>query len=107
MTSNSILAITPHFDNGLWVFDDPNAELVREPFVAGTPEILEAIAWSLHHNIDGRNGFNLRGFCDVRPAPTNLKLDNDCLRQPGASGGVWWKIKFPLQRVICERSNEH
>lgn len=57
MPSNSIMLITPYFHNGLWVFDDPNAGLVREPFVAGAPEILEALL--AHHNIDGRNGFNL------------------------------------------------
>ena len=41
----------------LRIFDDPNADLVREPFVAGAPEILEAML--AHHCIDGRNGFNL------------------------------------------------
>jgi len=37
VTSNSILVITPYSHNGLWVFDGPNAGLVREPFVAGAP----------------------------------------------------------------------
>ena len=37
VTSNSILVITPCSHNGLWVFDGPNAGLVREPFVAGAP----------------------------------------------------------------------
>jgi hypothetical protein len=41
------MVISPCFYNGLWVFDDPEADLVREPFVMGAPEILEAMAMSL------------------------------------------------------------
>jgi hypothetical protein len=65
MTSNSIQVLMPYFHNGLWVFDDPTTGLVREPFVAGVPDLLEALL--AHHNIDGRNGFNL--LFSVTPFP--------------------------------------
>jgi hypothetical protein len=41
--SNAIFAIKPYKWNGLWVFDDPSVELEREPFVAGIPEMIEAV----------------------------------------------------------------
>ena len=38
---NAIIAIHPYKYEGLWVFDDPKAELVQEPFVSGADEIIE------------------------------------------------------------------
>lgn len=38
---NSILIIAPYRYEGTWVFDDPNVGLVREPFVAGVPEMID------------------------------------------------------------------
>lgn len=33
------MRISPYLDRGVWVFDDPATGLVKEPFVAGMPEI--------------------------------------------------------------------
>jgi hypothetical protein len=33
--------IKPYQWNGMWVFDDPAVGLVREPFVAGVPQMIE------------------------------------------------------------------
>ena len=41
---NSILVIHPYKNDGVWVFDDPQAGLVQEPFVAGADVILDRIA---------------------------------------------------------------
>jgi len=38
---NSILIIHPYKHHGTWVFDDPNAGLVQEPFVSGADVILD------------------------------------------------------------------
>ena len=40
---NAIMVIAPYRFNGTWVFDDPPAGLVREPFVAGVPEMIDAL----------------------------------------------------------------
>jgi hypothetical protein len=88
MPSNSILVITPYFHNGLWVFDDPNAGLVREPFVAGAPEILEAML--AHHNINGRSGFNLLFSAASFPGHHAVA---QWLREEG--GGNWYRVKLP------------
>jgi hypothetical protein len=33
--------IYPYKENGLWVFDDPETGLVKEPFILGSGEILD------------------------------------------------------------------
>ncbi|MEH1853008.1 MAG: hypothetical protein V7L11_15380 [Nostoc sp.] len=38
---NSIMVIHPYKFGEMWVFDDENVSLVREPFVAGADEIIE------------------------------------------------------------------
>lgn len=43
---NSIFVIEPYSWEGLWVFDDPNPGLVKEPFVEIKP------ASSPAHNVD-------------------------------------------------------
>jgi hypothetical protein len=39
--ANSIFVIKPYRWNGMWVFDDPAVGLLREPFVAGVPAMIE------------------------------------------------------------------
>jgi hypothetical protein len=39
--TNAMAVIRPYRWNGMWVFDDPHVGLVREPFVAGMPEIID------------------------------------------------------------------
>jgi len=41
--SNAIRIIAPYRYSGTWVFDDPDVDLVREPFVMGVPAIVLAI----------------------------------------------------------------
>jgi hypothetical protein len=39
--NNSIFVIKPYKWEGLWVFDDANVGLVKEPFVAGADRIID------------------------------------------------------------------
>lgn len=38
---NQLFVIKPYRWNGMWVFDDPDVGLVREPFVSGIPEMID------------------------------------------------------------------
>jgi hypothetical protein len=38
---NALFVIKPYRWNGMWVFDDPDVGLVKEPFVSGIPAIIE------------------------------------------------------------------
>ena len=42
--ANSLMVISPYYDNGTWVFDDPRVGLVREPFVAGSEAHVRGLA---------------------------------------------------------------
>jgi hypothetical protein len=54
---NAINVIKPYKWEGMWVFDDDRVGLVKEPFVAGIPEMIESILTI--KKIDGENGFLL------------------------------------------------
>ncbi len=38
---NQLFVIQPYKYSGTWVFDDPEVDLVREPFVEGVPEMID------------------------------------------------------------------
>jgi len=42
-SANALMVIHAYDDAGIWVFDDAATGLVKEPFVAGIPEIIETI----------------------------------------------------------------
>ena len=43
LKQNAIMVIAPYQYQGTWVFDDPSVGLVREPFVAGIPEMMDIL----------------------------------------------------------------
>jgi hypothetical protein len=43
INKNSLITVSPYYLNGLWVFDDPNIGLVKEPFVAGADDLIEFV----------------------------------------------------------------
>ena len=54
--SNSIMVLKPYRHDGTWVFDDPGLGLRQEPFVAGTPELIDSL---VSHIPDADKGFRL------------------------------------------------
>jgi hypothetical protein len=38
---NALMVIFPYYYEGTWVFDDPDVDLVKEPFVFGIPEMID------------------------------------------------------------------
>lgn len=40
---NEIMVIAPYRYQGTWVFDDSSAGLVKEPFIAGVPEMIDIL----------------------------------------------------------------
>ena len=55
-TNNQIMVITPYWYEGTWVFDDSSTGLVREPFVAGIPEMINLLVSEIPA---ARKGFRL------------------------------------------------
>ncbi len=53
---NSLFAIAPYKYEGMWVFDDPQVGLRREPFVSGADAIIDVLTAGLP---DAENGFKM------------------------------------------------
>ncbi|WP_444930783.1 DUF6717 family protein [Microbulbifer sp. SSSA002] len=53
---NSIMIIHPYKVEGIWVFDDPNVGLVREPFIDDANGLIDIMTKEIS---DAENGFNL------------------------------------------------
>lgn len=54
--NNSLIVLAPYRYNGTWVFDDPSVGLVREPFVAGVPEMIDRLVADIP---DADKGFRM------------------------------------------------
>jgi hypothetical protein len=55
-SGNALMVIAPYRYQGTWVFDHEAVGLKREPFVAGVPEMIDALVKDIP---DARDGFRL------------------------------------------------
>jgi hypothetical protein len=63
----------PYDYDGTWVFDDPRVGLVREPFVAGIPEMMDVLIADIPNAKDGfRLLFSANPFPDYQKKLTWL-----------------------------------
>lgn len=93
---NAIHLITPRKENGMWVFDDEQRGLLREPFVAGADDVIE-VASSLIPNAEA--GFNL--LFSEHPFPTaQIQLD---MKERGSntSGNTYYCPQLKLDAWLC------
>ena len=92
--ANALMVLVPYRHAGTWVFDDPNAGLVREPFVAGVPEMMDVLV----RGIPGAtNGFRL--LFSAQPFPGHQKKLT-WLR--GDMGGNYYRMEEPvMEGWIC------
>ncbi|MEH1966560.1 DUF6717 family protein [Nostoc sp.] len=79
---NSIMVIHPYKFGEMWVFDDGNVGLVREPFVAGADEIIERMVAQIP---DAESGFSL--VFSASPFP-GYQIKFDWRREE--YGGNWY-----------------
>ena len=87
MTQNSIMVLKPYKWEGMWVFDDSKTGLVREPFVAGVPEILESLLVKQGIPLeDAAKGFRL--IFSAVPFPGH-QLSAKRMAEEG--GGTWYE----------------
>jgi len=82
---NILRVITPYWYQGTWVFDDESLALVREPFVAGVPEVIDNLVKEIP---DARSGFRLL-FASVPFPGYQMEL----VRVKEEYGGYWYRVK--------------
>ncbi len=94
LPANALMVLVPYRHAGTWVFDDPRAGLVREPFVAGVPEMIDVLVAGIP---GATNGFRL--LFSAQPFPGYQKKLT-WLR--GDMGGNYYKMDNPpMEGWLC------
>ena len=63
--TNVLFVIKPYWFEGTWVFDDPDVDLTREPFVSGVPDMIDELVVEI---ANAREGFRLTFSAEPFPA---------------------------------------
>ena len=91
---NAIVMVVPYRYGGTWVFDDPAAGLVREPFVGGVPEMIDVLVAGIP---DADKGFRL--YFSASPFPGYQKK---LTWVRGDSAGNWYHCEDPpMEGWLC------
>ena len=92
--ANSIMVIAPYRFNGTWVFDDPTAGLLREPFVGGVPEMIDVLVADIPNANKGfRLTFSALEFPGYQRKLTWVR---------GDSLGNWYRLERPpMEGWLC------
>ena len=85
--NNALMVIAPYRHSGTWVFDDPAVGLVKEPFVAGIPEILDKMVKDIP---DAHFGFRLIFAACPFPGATKFLRVNASHEE--SMGGTWYHV---------------
>ena len=93
--ANAMMVIKPYWDSGTWVFDDDAVGLVREPFVAGVPEMLNHLVREIPN---ARSGFRL--LFSAAPFPAYQAAFTRV--REGEFGGTWYRSDDPpMEGWLC------
>ena len=93
-TMNSIRIIIPYRYEGMWVFDDPAVNLVREPFVAGIDTIIDRLVADIP---GAEQGFRL--LFSATPFPGhNIRLE---WRREEMGGNWYYCPQFDMEGWLC------
>lgn len=90
---NSILAIYPRKDFGVWAFDDAAVGLVREPFVSGMGEIIDDLVVGIPNAEDGITIlFSANPFPGAQVELTRMRSEH---------GGTWYRADTGREGWLC------
>jgi len=92
--SNAIRIIAPYRYSGTWVFDDPDVDLVREPFVMGVPAMIDMLLADVVGEVD-----RFRLLFSERPFPG---YQMELLRDREEIEGRWYRLAEPeMEGWLC------
>lgn len=92
---NALHVISPYKYLGMWVFDDPAVDLVREPFISGADTMIDLVTADMP---DAANGFLL--IFSSTPFPSHqIKLQ---WRRGGGELGDWYySEQLQMEGWLC------
>jgi len=92
--ANSIMVLAPYRHAGTWVFDDVSVGLKKEAFVAGIPELMDAMVKDIP---DADNGFRMLFSAQPFPGYTHkltwLRGDN--------TGNWYYSEQYKKEGWLC------
>ena len=91
---NAISVLAPYRYEGLWVFDDPDVGLRREPFVMGIDTMIDRMVAGIP---DARSGFRLLFSPTPFPGYT-VRLE---WRRAEYGGNWYWCPQMELEGWLC------
>jgi hypothetical protein len=91
---NAISVIYPYRYEGMWVFDDPDVGLRREPFVAGIDTMIDRLVQNIPN---AEKGFRLLFSPTPFPGYT-VKLE---WRREEYSGNWYWSPDYQMEGWLC------
>jgi hypothetical protein len=91
---NAISVIYPYKYEGMWVFDDPDVDLRREPFVAGIDTMIDRLVQSIPN---AEKGFRLLFSPTPFPGYT-VKLE---WRREEYGGNWYWSPDYQMEGWLC------
>jgi hypothetical protein len=94
--ANQIMVIAPYWLDavGTWVFDDPAAGLIQEPFVSGAPEMIDHLVKDIPN---ARSGFRL--LFSASPFPG---YQTRATWRRAEMGGNWYASEDPpMEGWLC------
>jgi hypothetical protein len=94
IAANSILVIQPYKYGKTWVFDDPRTGLVREPFVAGIPEMIDKLTSDIP---DANSGFQLTFSAIPFPGHEEKLI----WRRSDGVGNWYYSQKYDMEGWLC------
>jgi hypothetical protein len=91
---NSLLVIRPYKQHGVWMFDDPRAGLVQEPFVAGADVILDYLTKEIPN---AESGVTI--FFSAEPFPGSQHEFH--WRREEVGGNWYYSPEYDLEGWLC------
>ncbi|MDQ6860911.1 MAG: hypothetical protein M3032_07130 [Verrucomicrobiota bacterium] len=91
---NSLMVIAPYKHQGMWVFDDPNVGLNKEPFIAGIDTMIDKMTAEIP---DEQKGF--RAVFSSAPFPG---WKEKIVWRRAESGGNWYySDHYQMEGWLC------
>jgi hypothetical protein len=91
---NSLFVISPYRYEGMWVFDDPEVGLSKEPFIAGIDTMIDKVVAGIP---DAAKGF--RAVFSAAPFPgADFKLE---WRREESGGNWYYSDQFKMEGWLC------
>ena len=91
---NSIFVIKPYRWEGMWVFDDPNVGLVKEPFVGGADKMIDV---ATAHIPNANQGFIAVFSAGYFP---DARIILEWVREEGG-GNVYCWAEMDMEGWLC------